>query len=215
MRNRKSFKRVEGVRSDLLFAIATEGKDTERVYFEALRDKLQTNRIRMEILPSENNDSSPDKVFNRLCEFESNYDTGRDDQLWIVVDRDKWTEKTLSEIALYCSKSKNHFFGLSNPCFELWLLLHCEDISRYSEKDLSALKTNKKDKKGGDSWLKKRMRKALGSYSESSYDARGLLNNVNVAIDRADKLDVDKQQRWPQGVGTRVYRLVDDILKKS
>ncbi|MCQ2287161.1 MAG: RloB family protein [Bacteroidales bacterium] len=215
MRKRKSFTRVEGVRSDLLFAIATEGKDTERVYFEALRDKLQTNRIRLEILPSEENDSGPESVFNRLKSFEETYDTSHDDQLWVVVDRDKWSEKILSEIALFCSKSRNFFLGLSNPCFELWLLLHREDVSVYDEKTLEQLKANKKLRKGGDTWLKRKMRAVLGSYSESSYDAKMLLGNVDDAIARGKKMDVDETQRWPQTVGTRVYRLVKNILTEA
>lgn len=58
------------------------------------------------------------------------------------------------------------------------------------------------------------MRSLLGAYSESSYDANSLLKNVKIAIERATLLDTNKKQRWPQNIGTRVYKLVDNILKE-
>lgn len=215
MYKHKSFKRIEGVRSDVLFVIATEGRDTERIYFDALRQNLQMSRIRMEILPSENNDSAPNKVLERLQSFQTRYDIKNEDQLWIVIDKDHWKDKMLSEIAQHCYSQQNYYMGLSNPCFELWLLLHCDDISTYEQDDLDALFANKKATKNSDTWMKKKMRSLLGSYTESSYDVYSLLENVRLAISRAEKLDTDEKQRWPQYIGTRVYKLVANILKMS
>lgn len=215
MRQRKPFKRTEGKRSDVLFVIATEGKDTERIYFEEIKKNLQTARIHLEILPSINNASAPNQVLTRLNDFLKDYDTDNDDQFWIVIDKDKWTDKMLSYVAQTCKQKKNYFMGLSNPCFELWLLLHIEDISNYSPEDMSLLSNNKKNKANGDPWLKCKMRQLMGSYSESSYNANVLIKNINDAIDRAKALDKNKHQRWPQSVGTRVYRLAQNILNKA
>ncbi len=215
MYKHKSFKRIEGVRSDILFVVATEGKDTERIYFEALRKKLQMSRIRLEILSSDNNESAPNKVFERLQKFQDLYDVNQKDQLWVIIDKDHWKDKMLSEIAQYCFSQKNYYMGLSNPCFELWLLLHCEDVMAYDQDELAALKANKKINKNSDTWIKRKIRSILGSYTESSYDVERLLANLPVAISRAVKLDVNKKERWPQGIGTRVYRLVKNILKDS
>ncbi len=140
----KSFERIEEFRSGRLFVIATEGKDTERIYFEALKDKIQMHQIKLEILSSDKNDSAPNKVFDRLISYQDKYGIEDDDQLWLVIDKDKWKEKTLSEIASDCNKKKSFHMGLSNPCFELWLLLHYEDVSNYDPAEKVKIKENKK-----------------------------------------------------------------------
>ena len=71
---------------------------------------------------------------------------------------------------------------MSNPCFELWLLLHLEDVRKYDEQTATELAENRKNK-AGVTWLKKRMRDLLGSYSESSYDATTLLPHVPMAME--------------------------------
>lgn len=213
MRQRKPFKRLEGKRTDLLFIIATEGKDTERIYFDELRNTIQSSRIHLKVLPSLTNASAPNQVLARLDKFLENYDTDHDDQFWIVIDKDKWTDKMLSSVAQTCSQKKNYFMGLSNPCFELWLLLHIEDISKYSPKDLILLFQNKKN--NGVPYLKRKMRELMGAYSESSYNAKAIIKNIGKAIDQAKNLDRTKQHRWPQTLGTRVYRLAQEILDKS
>lgn len=208
----RNFKRTEGIRSGRLFVIATEGKDTERIYFETLRKEIQMSQIKLEILPSENNESAPNKVFDRLTDYHDKYDIEDDDQLWLVIDKDKWTDKMLSGIAQLCNEKKRFFMGLSNPCFELWLLLHFEDISKYTIVEKEKILTNKKIR--GTTFLKRKMRSVLGSYSESSYDAKAILANVNAAIERASLLDTKPRQRWPQNIGTRVYKLVSNILEE-
>lgn len=47
----------------------------------------------------------------------------------------------------------------------------------------------------------------MGAYHESAYDAEMLIENVEEAIMRAKLLDVHKEDRWPQRLGTRVYLL--------
>jgi hypothetical protein len=99
---------------------------------------------------------------------------------------------------------------MSNPCFELWLLLHLEDIRVYDEVTSNELAMNRKNK-AGVTWLKKRMRDLLGSYSESSYDAERLLPHAPKAMSIARVLDENPADRWPQNVGSRVYLLMESI----
>ena len=56
------------------------------------------------------------------------------DELCLVIDRDKqsWTEATISEVAQFCH-AKQYILALSNPCFELWLLIHHYDVMLLSE----------------------------------------------------------------------------------
>lgn len=212
MRIRKDFTRLENVKSARLVVIAAEGKDTENIYFEAMKLELAADNVHVEVLHRGNNESNPATVYNQICKFEKLYNIEQDDELWVVVDRDKWTVKMLSSVALYCSQNSSLKFCLSNPCFELWLLLHLEDVSTYSKVELEKLVTNKKNTKWGSTWLKSRMVQLLGHYKESDYDTSKLLPYIDKAIERAEKLDVNPTDRWPQKIGTRVYLLAKSIM---
>ncbi len=213
MRQRKKFTRREGDKSARLVVIAAEGRETENIYFEAMKVSLCASKVHVEVLHRDSDQSSPEHVFDQIHQFMSEYNIEEDDQLWVVVDKDRWKVKMLAEIARYCAQNKNLSFCVSNPCFELWLLLHIEDIATYSDEQMDALAKNKKT--NGKTWLKQRMKDLTEHYQESSYDAMALLQHVQSAIERAERLDVKPNDRWPQKVGTRVYRLAKSIIDKT
>ena len=215
MRKRKDFKRQEGIRSARLVIIAAEGRNTENIYFESMKASLCASDVHVEVLHRDSNNSSPDNVYEQIRGFMNEYSIDDDDQLWIVVDKDKWRDKMLSSIAQYCIQNSNLRFCVSNPCFELWLLLHLEDIASYSKDQLAELSANKKQARRGDTWLKKHMKELIGHYKESDYDAMAFLPHIATAIKRAEELDVNPTDRWPQDIGTRVYLLAKSIMGKS
>lgn len=210
MRKRKDFKRREGDKSARLVVIAAEGRNTENIYFESMKASLCASDVHVEVLHRDSNHSSPENVYEQIRQFMSEYNIEDDDQLWVVVDKDRWQDKMLSAIALYCAQNNNLYFCVSNPCFELWLLLHIEDITTYSEEQMEELTMNKKT--NNQTWLKRRMKELTGHYRESNYDAMALLPYVHIAIERAEKLDLTPSDRWPQRVGTRVYLLAKSII---
>lgn len=212
MRIRKEFERPEGKKSARLVIIAAEGKETENIYFEAMKKLRQASNVHVEILHRDENASSPVIVYEQIQHFKQEYRIEDDDQLWVVVDRDKWSVKTLKSVAQYCYRDSHLNFCVSNPCFELWLLLHLENVLTLSEDIKDKMRSNKKSSKRGKTFLKKRLSDKLGSYQESSYDAERLISTVDDAISRADALDANKQDRWPQGLGTRVYLLAKNII---
>lgn len=214
MRKRKDFKRLEGVKSDRLIVIAAEGRCTENIYFEAMKVSLCASNVHVKVLHRDTNESSPAHVKEQIQKYISDYGIQDiDDELWIVIDRDQWKEKMLSDVAQYCSQNDNLRLALSNPCFELWLLLHFEDVASYEDEMKKKLFQNKKNSKSGEPWLKRRMRELMGSYSESDYDAPSLLPRIGTAINRAEQLDLNKADRWPQTIGTRVYLLAKSIME--
>ncbi len=212
MRQRRDFKRLEGVKSARLIVIAAEGRDTENIYFEAMKTSLCASGVHVEVLHRENDDSSPANVLAQIKDFMDIYNIEEDDQLWVVVDRDRWTSKMLSSVARDCMTNDNLYFCVSNPCFELWLLLHLEDVLSYDSDRMKELAANKKNSKRGNTWLKKRMKDLMGHYHESDYDAYSLLQTIDSAINQAEKLDKRPSDRWPQTVGTRVYLLARSIM---
>ena len=142
MRQRKDFQRIEGVKSSRLIVIAAEGRATENIYFEAMRQELCATNVQLVVLNREDDNSNPANVHRQIKDFMDEYNILDDDQLWIVIDRDDWKEKMLADIAQLCQQNSNLRFCMSNPCFELWLILHLEDIEDYSEEDKKKLFEN-------------------------------------------------------------------------
>lgn len=214
MRKRRDFSRPEGFRSSRLVVIAAEGRCTESIYFTAVKQELCAANVHIEILHRDSNNSSPESVYAQNSDFMAEYNIEDDDQLWLVIDRDRWSESMLSQTAQKCAQNSHLHFCMSNPCFELWLLLHLEDVPAYSEVEKHRLTQNSKDN-GGMTLLKRTMRKLLGSYNESRYDALALLPYYTTAINRAKALDLNPRDRWPQSLGTRVYLLMESILLRE
>lgn len=207
--------RQEAFRDVRLIVIASEGKDTERIYFKALAHEYANPRVHVHILErseEEQNCSSPEHVLRQLNNYKSQYDLETDDELWLVIDKDKWTEAMLSQVATQCAQDKFMHMALSNPCIELWLLLHLVDASNLPDEEYRRWMENRKKSKNADPYLKVLLRQKMGAYHESSYDTSLLIPHVEKAIARAHLLDVNPNDRWPQELGTRVYLLAKSIM---
>ena len=220
MRSRNSLmrERREAFRDARLIVIASEGKDTERIYFKALAKEYTNPRVHVHILErseDEQNNSSPEHVLKQLNDYKSQYELEADDELWLVVDKDRWTEAMLSRVATECSQEVAMHMALSNPCFELWLLLHLEDAASLTLEEQMLWMENRRKSKNADPYLKVRLRQKMGSYHESAYDAQMLIANVETAIEQARALDKNPADRWPQTLGTRVYLLAENIMNRN
>jgi hypothetical protein len=210
--------RREAYRDARLIVIASEGKDTERIYFKALAKEYTNPRVHVHILErsvDEQNNSSPEHVLKQLNDYKSQYELEADDELWLVIDKDRWTEAMLSRVATECSQEVAMHMALSNPCFELWLLLHIEDATSLTPEEQMLWMENRRRSKNADPYLKVRLRQQMGSYHESSYDTLALIAHVEEAIERARALDNSPADRWPQTLGTRVYLLAESIMNRK
>jgi hypothetical protein len=209
--------RREAFRDARLIVIASEGKDTERIYFKALAKEYTNPRVHVHILErseDEQNNSSPEHVLKQLNDYKGHYELESDDELWLVVDRDRWTEAMLSRVATECAQDNFMHVALSNPCIELWLLLHLVDATLLTSEEAQLWMENRRKSKNADPYLKVRLRQEMGSYHESSYDAKMLIEHVDVAIARAEALDKNPADRWPQTLGTRVYLLAESVMNR-
>lgn len=219
MRSRNSLmrERREAFRDARLIVIASEGKDTERIYFKALAKEYTNPRVHVHILErseDEQNSSSPEHVLKQLNDYKGHYELESDDELWLVVDRDRWTEAMLSRVATECAQNNFMHVALSNPCIELWLLLHLVDATLLTSEEEQLWMDNRRKSKNADPYLKVRLRQEMGSYHESSYDAKMLIEHVDIAIARAEALDKNPADRWPQTLGTRVYLLAESVMNR-
>ncbi len=115
------------LRDASLLVIASEDRYAAKQYF----GRFRTRRIQFLVVPTSDGRSSPTAVMERLDEFKRSNATEVDDQFWVCIDLDHWAGeshmKNLTDVLSHCRR-KGYRVAISNPCFELWLLLHLEDL---------------------------------------------------------------------------------------
>lgn len=147
-RERVELIRESGVRNrEKMFLLAYEGNETEPTYFEALKEDYRFNHEIIEIVSlrrdPKDTRSAPKYVFKNLEAIKEEYDLDRRDELWMIIDRDR-NRNNIEKYYQLCQTQNNFFLALSNPCFELWLLLHLKDLKEFTEEELLEIETNKK-----------------------------------------------------------------------
>ena len=130
---RRSFnnhKRKSGSRMQKpIILIIAEGKNvTESQYFRTLQDRKSEYNIKV-LIPGHTTDPAGMKEKVEKFWKENDMDEGKGDLAFIVLDLDCDAEKAklLKKLSAQSTISK---FIVSNPCFEVWFLLHF----RYSTK---------------------------------------------------------------------------------
>ncbi|MDH3349393.1 MAG: RloB family protein [Desulfobulbaceae bacterium] len=174
-----------------LFIIATEGSKTEKQYFSMFGNK----RCQVRVITNEDNKSAPAYILKQLKKFKNDYQLKGDDELWLMVDVDRWGNKHLASVASQAEHSKFKL-AVSNPCFEVWLYLHYDNLK---EQVITA----------GD--MKKKLQIILDGYNSSKLDTSKFVEHIDEAIIRAKKLDVNQDERWPSSIGTHVYKIVEKV----
>lgn len=214
MRKRREFIRKSAYRDAKLVIIATEDTQATPRYFQALCSPAyyQNPKVHVCVLESTNTSSGPAHVLARLKAYQNEYELGDGDELWLVIDVDEWGESKLSQVTRESSQA-NHWLAVSNPCIELWFLLHLIAFENYTDDQLVDLLKNPKVNKTRR-LLEHEIINLVGRYDKSNLAVDDFLPYVEDAIQRAEELDINPQDRWPQGLGTHVYRLVKSILDK-
>lgn len=216
-RERTDFIRISNVANrEKMFLLAYEGNETEPAYFEALRTDYRFNNDIIELvsLRRDKGDtkSAPKYVFENLQKVKEEYDLGREDELWMIVDRDR----NRGNIQKYCERCKseaNFYFALSNPCFEFWLLLHLKDVSEFEAEELKLILENRKVSTKR-TYLKQLLSKELqpNGYSEANIRPERFLKHIEVAVKRAKALSQPAED-FPSALGTDIYKLVEKIIR--
>lgn len=191
-------RKEQHVRDTNLIIIATEGKKRELQYFTM--DLFTGNKkIQVQIIPAFDNKSSPKDVLSKLHEYALEYQFDEDDQFWLVIDKDRWDNAGLHKIINLCDDS-NYRVALSNPCFELWLLLHFRKVNELNLTDNMSCTD-----------IKNIFNPQLTERDEGSYEAT-YARWVTHALEEAPKLDKHPNAPFPDCPGTRVYQLVEQLI---
>jgi len=178
-----------------LFLIATEGAKTEPIYFGIFNSPQAT--IHVKLLPARKHDSSPPQVLKRAQVFVKEKGFGKKDEVWLVMDRDQWTDEQLEGVFLGC-RAPAFNLAVSNPQFEYWLLLHFEDGTGVS----------------GSRDCSQRLMRHLPNFKKDNLETQKVEPGIPDAIQRAEAKDTPPCEDWPRANGSTVYRLVKRLREQ-
>ena len=195
-------------RDDRVFVLATEDRYAPEQYFAY----LSLPRVKVIVLPTlEDCLSAPEHVVDRLKEAfaavkkKDEVQTG--DEFWVCLDTDHHIKNTHLKgtlAALKTARQVGFDVAMSNPCFEVWLLLH------HVEASACGALTNATS-------VETELKRVLGGYDKTSLQPGMFpLSTVPTAITRARALETspdDPGDYWPETTGTRIYRILERVLK--
>ena len=199
-RRKRKIDRETGKLADAsLIVIASEDDKAVKQYFEL----FESVRVQFEVLNTEDGRSSPQSVLERIDAYKTEFQIGEEDEFWIVTDVDHWASpghiKNLIDV-LQKSRQKDVAVALSNPCFDLWLLLHFVDFP--------TTQFERCDDVG------QAIRAAVGAYNKVRvFDLPITMDSVELAISRAEQNDPGSDVLEKDG--THVYRILEDMVNSK
>ncbi len=210
-RQRRPLDRKYAVRDARLIVIATEDTKATVTYFEGFALYYQNSKVQVKVLHRDDTNSSPERILDLLNEYSQTYQLAENDELWLVINVDRWGDKKLSYVTSQ-SNQKGFLLAVSNPAIELWFLLHLTSLEAYSESTKLELLANKKEVTTRTR-LEQEIIKLVGSYKKDNLEVTHYLPHLKIAIQRAEQLDVQPGDSWPQQLGTHVYLLAKSIIR--
>lgn len=116
----------------------------------------------------------------------------------MVIDTDRWgvnLAKTVDD-----AYQRKFDVAISNPCFEIWLLLHYQDADSVQESE-SVLCS-----KGA-------INLAIHTNNISGSNENDFFAKTDAAIENAGKLDMNPRHRLLPNIGTKIYKLASLLLE--
>lgn len=111
-----------------MFLVVSEGRNSEQEYFGQILGDIVSERVYVKCLPAQNG-TSPNKILDRLRGYREAIRAT--DEMWGVADRDRWTQEQRDKLLAWADASARPYKGvvINSPMFELWLLLHFQDVA--------------------------------------------------------------------------------------
>jgi len=179
--------------------IICEGQKTERLYLDAIRQQYSIPSSRVKVLPSDLGTEPSQVVHFAKNKF---LETRAYEWVFAVFDRDdhRTYHDALNHAAALDRQQKNdggnkiRFVAVpSVPCFELWLLLHFEDVQAFSHR----------------TEMVKRLKQHIPNYRKGSPGIFALTEpNLDVAIERARHL----RRRFNPREATNPFTGMDELV---
>ena len=171
----------------------------------------------------------PKQLVERIDRFKSDNDEKYqfslypEDEFWIVTDVDQnWSHQIISrgdnktyldewDEAIALCEQKNYRYAVSNPFFEIWLLLHHDEPNEL-DRNFAITDTHSYEK---TSHFRKRLR-VLGVPLDGKKHIRFEdydIEKVKTAIKRAEALHLNKKDLSPRYFATTVYLILNKIME--
>jgi hypothetical protein len=206
MRKQRGYKRETPealLRDYKLFAIACEGGKREPEYFNLLRfisrrvsvDIIQDVVSDEEMETTHQNKSAPRWVLDRAMRYIEKEGLSDEDELWFVLDKDRWSDEQLREIFEYCQQKTNWNIVISHPCFEVWLYFHKK--KEIDNSGLSSCNDFKRD---------------LSTFFSGGYHPLKFIGHIVQAAANARESDTDKEHFLPAPYRTKLYLLAESVM---
>jgi hypothetical protein len=166
---------------------------TESTYLKGLRDHFRLATVTMKIVEKP---GAPDQLVDYT---RTSFPLADYDEVWCVTDVDQYERdggKVTAALALAAESRIN--VAVSNPCFELWLLLHHQNCSGYCA-NCGAVQA--------------KLKKRVPGYDKTRLRFRDFVDGLDDATARARALD-------PTGLAhtrnpsTGIWRLIDTVLER-
>ncbi|MBE2290780.1 MAG: RloB domain-containing protein [Chitinophagaceae bacterium] len=204
--------------AEKLFVLSYEGTVTEKKYFQDFRASMYFNNSGLiEIVPLKrptNRGSDPFSVKKLLTWAKGEYGFKKTDEFWLIVDRDDWEsihKLSFDALATECKNEDNFYLAMSNPCFEIWLILHLKDLSEFTEEEQMLIYENAKI--GSKNYIDILVAKLQGG--DRGYNKKPnpniYLPLTETAIERAKSID-NFEEDYPRTIGTHIYKLVEKLI---
>ena len=194
--------------SCIKFFIIYEGIDKEPNYFEAFKEIFieEKKAYIHHVLESESpiKGNMPKNLHERAFDFIENppkelkFTPSKTDKFRFVLDVDKHPQEQITALKNYSDTLVDSALYISNFCFEVWLWFHFDTAEKIVSTKSKEIKTELGEKQNES-----------GFNFPHSYIT---IENINKAIERAEKADLKKEHYFPVEKSTKVYLLIQELL---
>lgn len=221
--NRRPSDQVEQIEPFRKYVFICEGVNTETFYFRKLIDLRKQLGIHplIDIRLWEKTDEDKDLSFAKnLVAFaekqkqnpDNDFDYERD-KMVIVFDGDIFEEKVQGYDELISQIEKKDIAGVTNPGFELFLLLHIEGSYKQwiegHEADFLSM-----DEDGKYSYAYNVLRKLTGMNAKKNPEIGNLANNVLIAISQEKQVNQDIHELKGK-VSSNIGKIIEAIINEK
>lgn len=182
-----------------IIRVLTEGRKTEPQYIKLLNREYRN--VRIDIDPKDTGLSAI-SLLQRAREYKRKNSRKNPafDEIWIIFDVDDNSVNTINKVIQEATDSDIKI-AISNPCFELWLVLHYQDQTGYIERRKIQSRA-----------------KALGIIKGKATADQTLIEKYGEARNRAKNLETkhrgDGSKPW-ENPSSQIWKFVDRVIAYS
>lgn len=188
-------------RDDRLIVVVTEDTYAPKQYFRL----IHAPRVVVKVAASQGGYCSPTAILESGRALRADKDFCFFDEFWLLLDTDHWTQPAhVGNFMTVAKSAREEGFNIavSDPCFDLWLLLHHEEIA-------STLPIAPCSAVGA------RIRHLIGEFNKTNLKAEHYdVARALVAIERAKGLTPYLAAFRLNNPGTQVWALVERALRE-